>query len=87
MYRRKASDDQRPIIMMVKVGICARYIAIAPPERMEWVPISSGLKPRMASPTSLAAERSLTRTVAEEIVDDLPLVKIVLTVVLSLHLG
>ena len=26
--------------MMVKTGTLARYMAIAPPERMEWVPTS-----------------------------------------------
>jgi hypothetical protein len=31
MYRRKASDDQRPMSMIVKTGTPARDIAMAPP--------------------------------------------------------
>ena len=42
MYLKKASEDQRPINMMVKVGTLSRYIAMAAPERMEWVPMSLG---------------------------------------------
>ena len=53
IYRRKASLDHLPMIMIVKVGTLARYIAIAAPERMEWVPMSSGPKPRISLPIAL----------------------------------
>ena len=53
---RKALEDQRPMVMMVKVGTPSRYIAMAALKRMEWVPMSLGWKPRQSSPTLLAAE-------------------------------
>ena len=53
MYRKKASLDHRPMIMMVKVGTCARYIAMAAPERRECVPISVSAKPRASLPRVL----------------------------------
>ena len=55
---------------------------MAAPERMEWVPISSGWKPRQSLPTFLAAERSFLRTVEELMVFIFPARNIVLTVVL-----
>ena len=72
MYRRKASEDQRPIIMIENVGTSSRYIAIAAPDRMECVPMSSGLKPSLASPRVRAAERSLERAVVDDMVESLP---------------
>ena len=66
--------------MMVKVGTPARYMAMAAPDLMEWVPISEGLKPSLSSPRSCAAERSFERTVVEVIVLSLPLTRMVLTV-------
>ena len=72
--------DQRPIIVMMKVGTPARYMAMTAPDLMECVPMSAGLKPRVSSPRSCAAERSLERTVEEEIVLRSPLMRMVLTV-------
>jgi hypothetical protein len=34
---------------MVKKGTPARYMAMAPPERIEWVPMSSAGKPNTSS--------------------------------------
>ena len=82
MYRRKASLDHLPIIMIVKVGTPARYIAIAAPERMEWVPMSLGSNPSFSSPMRCPADCSFVRTVLDVIVRSLPLIRIVLTVVL-----
>ena len=53
--------------MMVKVGVFARYSAIAAPERIECVPSSSGLKPRVDSPMHRAAARRAVRTAVEVI--------------------
>ena len=87
MYLRKASEDQRPMSMMVKVGSPSRYIAMAAPERMEWVPMSSGWKPTQSLPTFSAAERSFLRTVDELIVFSFMSRNIVLTVVSALVPG
>ena len=83
MYLRKASLDHRPIIMIEKVGTPARYMAMAAPDRTEWVPMSSDSKPNLSSPTPSAAERSLFRTVVEEMVESLSSTKMVLTGVFS----
>ena len=69
--------------MMVKVGTLSRYIAMAAPERMEWVPMLSGWKPRRSLPTFSAAEQSFLQTVEELIVFIFPARNIVLTVVLA----
>ena len=87
MYLRKALEYQRPMRMMVKVGTPPRYIAMAAPKRMEWVPMLSGWKPRQSSPTFLAAERSFLRYVGELMVFAFPARNIVLTVVLAVVPG
>ena len=51
MYRRKASLAQRPTSMMANTGTPARYMAMAAPARMEWVPTSEGAKPRQCAPS------------------------------------
>ena len=79
MYRRKASLDQRPIIMMEKVGTCAKYMCMADPKRMECVPISAGANPRTSSPTIPAADFILVRAVVEDIVLREFLTRMVLT--------
>ena len=81
MYLRKASDDRRPMSMMVKVGTPSRYIAMAAPKQMEWVPMLLGWKPRRSLPTFLAAERSFLRTVEDLMVFSFLARNIVLTVV------
>ena len=68
MYHRKASLDQRPIIMMEKLGTCAKYTCVADPERIEYVPILAGENPRKSSPTIPAADCILVRAVVEHIV-------------------
>ena len=87
IYRRKASLDQRPIIMIVKVGTSARYIAIAAPDRTECVPMSSGLNPSLSSPSDLAADLSLVSIVDAEIVASLSFTRMVFTVDDSSVLG
>lgn len=62
MYLMKESLRQRPMSMMVMMGTPDRYIAMAPPERMEWVPMSLALKPRASSPMLSTAQRSILRT-------------------------
>ena len=68
-------------------GTLSRYIAMAAPERMEWVPMSSGWKPRRYLQTLLEAEQSFLRTVEELIVFSFPSSNIVLTVVSALVPG
>ena len=67
IYRRNASEDHLPIIMMEKVGTPSKYIAIADPDLIECVPISSFENPRRFSPMAAAADRSLFRAVVDEI--------------------
>ena len=67
--------------MMVKVGTPSMYIAMAAPERMEWVPMSSEWKPRQYSPTFSASEQSFFWTVEELMVFSFLARNIVLTVV------
>lgn len=50
IYRRKAFECQRPIIMIVYTGVLAKYIIMAPPARTEWVPTSLAVNPRMFLP-------------------------------------
>ena len=45
MYRRKLSLRQRPNSLMVVSSMPASFIAMAPPERIEGVPISDDVKP------------------------------------------
>ena len=68
MYRRKASLDQRPIIMMEKVGTCDKYMYMAAPKRMGCVPILAGANPRTSSPTIPAADFILVQAVVKYIV-------------------
>ena len=74
------------MIMMVKVGTPSRYIAMADPEKMEWVPMSLGWKTRQSLPTFLAGEQSFLQTAEELIVFSFPGGNIVLTVVSALIL-
>ena len=51
---------------MVKTGHSPRYMAIAAPDRIEWVPTSSFLIPSLSSPTdSTAACRACTISLDE----------------------
>ena len=61
IYRRKASLDQRPIIMIVQTGTSPKYIAIAAPDLMECVPISPRFKFKRSQPIdSIAASSAAT---------------------------
>jgi hypothetical protein len=79
MYRRKASEDQRPMSMMVNSGTPARYMAMAPPDRMAWVPMSSCKKPRTSGPMRLAAAWSWVTRKAAVMSRRLSFVRTVLT--------
>ena len=79
MYRRIASLDQRPIIMIEKVGTCAKYMCMADTERIECVTISAGANPRTSSPTIPAADCILVLVVVEDIVLREFLTRMVLT--------
>ena len=50
IYLRNEFDDHLPIIMIVYGGVFARYIIIAPPERLECVPTSLLVNPRTWGP-------------------------------------
>ena len=65
MYSRKASLLHLPIRMITIVWIPDRNIAIAPPERMEWRPISSLVNPRDSAPMMSTIARSRGRAWAE----------------------
>ena len=49
--------DHRPIIMIAKTGTPPRYIAIAAPARMEWVPTSCCWMRRLSSPMATTPSR------------------------------
>lgn len=66
MYLRKASLDQRPIIMIVYMGTSSRYIAMAPPDLIEWVPKSPFLTPSESHPMDSAAV-SIALTISFEV--------------------
>ncbi len=59
----KASDDQRPINIIVYIGVPARNIPMAPPERFEWVPTSSGLNPNFSWPREATAALIFERNI------------------------
>lgn len=58
MYRRKASLDHRPSIIIVYTGTSPRYIAIAAPDLMECVPTSPFCIPILFLPTASIAPSS-----------------------------
>ena len=62
IYFRNASEDQRPTNMIMKTGVSSRNIAIAAAERLEWVPMSLGSKPRVSFPITLALVRNALST-------------------------
>jgi hypothetical protein len=54
-YTRKALLDQQQMSMIVYTGTPAMCMAMAAADRIEWVPYSSGLKPRRSVPMSATA--------------------------------
>ena len=72
MYSRKASLHHRPTRLMIIVEIPERNIAIAPPERIEWRPISNSVKPNTSLPINITIARSLASTCIELISVDFP---------------
>ena len=48
---------QRPIFMIEKIGTLLRYMAIAAPDRIEWVPISCVAIPRRLQPVASTPAR------------------------------
>ena len=57
MYLRKASDDHRPMSIIMKTGVSSMNIAMAAAERVECVPMSSAAKPSLSFPMLLAHDR------------------------------
>ena len=53
MYTINPSERHRPMAMRVRSGTPAVYIIMAPPERRECVPTSSGENPSLDVPTRL----------------------------------
>ncbi len=58
MYHQRVSLDHRPMSMIVYTRQSPRYIAIAAPNLMEWVPILSLEIPRHALPIAPTALQS-----------------------------
>ena len=67
-----ASLFHRPINWIVVTGTLAKYIAIAPPERNEWQPISVVLNPNSSAPIVAAAALSFVLIWFEDICNNLP---------------
>ena len=57
MYFRNASDDHRPMSIIMKTGVSSMNIAMAAAERVECVPMSSAAKPSLSFPMLLAHDR------------------------------
>ena len=55
MYFMKASLDHRPMSIIIKTGQPPMNIAMAAPDRIEWVPTSDVLIFRTSSPITLIA--------------------------------
>ena len=72
MYLIKASEDQRPMSMIVYTVVPERYMPIAPPDLFEWVPSSSAVKPKLSFPSAFTAARIFPKMTVEEMVDSLP---------------
>ena len=62
MYSRKALLDQQPTFMMIMTEVPDMNIAIAPPDLIEWRPISSLSNPSISTPIKATIARSLDRT-------------------------
>ena len=60
MYTMNPSERHLPVDMRVRSGTFVMYMTMAPPERRECVPTSSGANPSLAAPTRL---HSALRTV------------------------
>ena len=50
IYFRKASDDHRPMSIIIYTDVSSMNMAMAAADRLECVPISSGLKPNLSFP-------------------------------------
>ena len=55
IYVRNVSDDHLPNFRIVMGSIPLRYIAIAPPDRSEWLETISGLNPLSVKPEWITA--------------------------------
>ena len=53
IYTINPSERHLPMAMRVRSGTSAMCMAMAPPERREWVPTSSEANPSLATPTRL----------------------------------
>ena len=61
IYFKNASEDQRPTSIIIKTGVSSRNMAMAAADLLEWVPMSSGLKPKVSLPMTLALVRNSWR--------------------------
>ena len=61
MYFKKASDDHRPMSIIMKTGVSSINIAMAAAERVECVPISLGENPSLSFPMLAAQARKESR--------------------------
>ena len=62
MYLRSASEDQRPITMIMNTGVSSMNIAIAAAEQIDYIPISPRSTPNLSFPMLSAVLRSVSRT-------------------------
>jgi hypothetical protein len=74
MYWRKVALDHLPNNMMVNTGIPDKYIAIAAPDLIEWVPILLVLYPRMSLPMKWTTAQRQSSNIFEVTCLSLPLV-------------
>ena len=61
IYFRNASEDHRPMSMIIYTGVSSMNIAIAAADLFEWVPISSGSNPSLSFPMLPAFARKFAR--------------------------
>ena len=78
---------QRPIFMMEKIGTLLRYMAMAAPDRMEWVPISWVEIPRRLQPVASTPARNEFVIIAEVMCSSLLFDQKAETLVFSFVLG
>ncbi len=69
IYRIKASEDHLPKRIIVYTGVPAKYMPMAPPDLLEWVPTSVSVKPSLSFPKIRTAVRMRSSTIEEGIVN------------------
>ena len=61
MYFKKASEDHRPMSIIMYTGVSSMNITIAAADLLEWVPMSSGSNPSLSFPILPAFSRKFSR--------------------------